>query len=213
MNQGHSGGVPGAGRVGLHVFSGRTREGLATVLRASAIAISLVLLVAGSPALAQSSSSYQLTDTAVNNGGVPRDGTPLASTSFRITLDAIGGTSSAVSPASVNFVLDAGLVQSLRPAGEVGGLRFVDRTTLAWQAERSAGTYRVYRGLRSAVPGSYGACLTPAGLTDEQLADADVPATGESFVYLVAARNRLDQEGSVGSTSSGTPVSTYAPCP
>jgi len=166
-----------------------------------------------STARAQSSPSYQITESAINCGGDPQNGTVLTSASFRVTLDAIGDAVAGGPLASSSYSSDVGLPPSLKPPGEVLSLHFTDKTTLAWQPENSVGSYRLYRGLLADLPTTYGTCQTPGGLTTEQATDATTPSPGQCFVYLVTARNRISEEGTMGSTSSGTPIPNTSPCP
>ena len=181
--------------------------------RGLAFSLGGALLVLTLPALAQTSASYQITESAINCGGDPQNGTVLTSASFRVTLDAIGDAVAGGPLASSSYSSDVGLPPSLKPPGEVLSLHFTDKSTLVWQPENSVGSYRLYRGLLTALPGSYGTCLTPAGVTTEQTTDATTPSPGQCFVYLVTARNRISEEGTMGSTSSGTPIPNTSPCP
>ncbi len=78
---------------------------------------------------------------------------------------------------------------------EVTGLRLAaDRTTLSWdpQAESAgAGTvYDVVRGALDALPpGGSSETTVEAGSSDATATDGAIPAEGEGFYYLVAARN------------------------
>jgi hypothetical protein len=181
--------------------------------RGFALGLSGALLIGALPADAQTSASYQLTESAINCGGDPQNGTVLTSASFKVTLDAIGDAIAGGPLASSSYSSDVGLPPSLKPPGEVSSLRFTDKTTLAWHPEGSVGTYRLYRGLLTDLPTSYGTCQTPGGLTTEQATDATTPSPGQCFVYLVTARNRISEEGTMGSTSSGTPIPNTSPCP
>lgn len=172
-----------------------------------------VAAASASAVCAQSSASYQLTESAINCGGDPLGGVVLTSASFKVTLDAIGDSVAGGPLASSSYSSDVGLPPSLKPPGEVFSLHFTDKFTLAWQPENSVGTYRLYRGLSSDLPSTYGTCLTPGGLTTEQATDSATPSPGQCFVYLVTARNRISEEGTLGNTSSGTPIPNNSPCP
>ena len=161
---------------------------------------------------AQSSTNYQLTQGVINCGGDPQNGTVLASTSYQVTLDAIGDTVAGGPLSSSSYTTDVGLPPSLKPPGEVLDLRFIDKATLSWEPEHSVGTYSVYRGAVSVLPGGYGACQA-SGLTTEQATDTDLPASGQCFFYLVTARNFISEEGTKGSTSAGDPRPNPSPCP
>jgi hypothetical protein len=177
------------------------------------VAFAGALLVTALPALAQTSPSYQLTESALNCGGDPQNGTTLTSASFTVTLDAIGDPVAGGPLASASYTSDVGLPPSLKPPGEVLDLLFLDKTTLTWHPESSVGTYRLYRGLLSDLPSNYGTCHTPGGLVTEQSTDTATPAAGQCFIYLVSARNRIEEEGTLGSSSSGTPIPNSTPCP
>ncbi len=168
--------------------------------------------VMASSVRAQSSANYQLTQGVINCGGDPQNSTVLASTSYQVTLDAIGDAVAGGPLASAGFTSDVGLPPSLKPPGEVLDLRFSTQTTLTWQPEHSVGSYSVYRGLLSHVPANYGSCLV-SNLATELATDSDTPSVGQCFVYLVTAHNRIDDEGPLGSTSSGAPIPNNSPCP
>jgi hypothetical protein len=91
-------------------------------------------------------------------------------------------------------------------------LAFSDRSTLQWSPERSAGTYELYRGALSTLPGSFGACLT-SDLAVETATDASSPLTGQGYFYVVTARNRLREEGPKGYRSDGSEEGNPSPCP
>jgi hypothetical protein len=181
--------------------------------RRLAVAVAGGLLIAALPALAQSSPSYQLTESAINCGGDPQNGAVLTSASFAVTLDAIGDAVAGGPLAGASYSSDVGLPPSLRPPGEVLNLRFSSTTTLTWAPESSVGSYRLYRGLLSALPASYGACQSPGGLAVEEATDAATPSPGQCFIYLVSARNRIEEEGTLGTTSAGAFIPNTSPCP
>lgn len=108
--------------------------------------------------------------------------------------------------------MDAAFTVQYAPAREISNLKFSSATSLTWDPEASVGTYNVYRGQLSSLPGSYGACLGP-GLTNETFDDTNVPAAGEVYFYLITAENRVEEEGTMGSTSSGTERANSSPCP
>ena len=177
------------------------------------LAIGAIFLTLALQVFAQRSLSYQITESAINCGGDPQNGAVLSSPSFRITLDAIGDTVAGGPLASTSFSTDVGLPPSVRPPGEVLDVKFSNPTTLTWQPEPSVGTYRLYRGLLSDLPTSYGICLTPGGLAGEQATDGDTPSPGQCFIYLVTARNMINEEGTLGDNSAGVPHTNSAPCP
>jgi hypothetical protein len=161
----------------------------------------LLLLWSGS-ALAQTSASFQLEEYTFNAGGTPKDGTEVASASFRMTVSSIGDTVSAVGLGSPSFQFDSGFGVAYPPPGEVaamcsdgaGCLSFIDLQTLAWPPERSAGRYNLYR---DDVSDGYGTC-EQQGLGATAAVDEVTPAAGAAFYYLVTVENRLAEEGTKG---------------
>lgn len=180
----------------------------------TALGISIALVaVANSPALAQQSASYKLTESAVNAGGRPQDGSIASSASYRVSFDAIGDAVAGGSPSSASYRLGSGFVSWFPPPGEAKGLHFSDRTTLRWDPEPSVGTYNLYRDFVSALAGGgTGTCFVN-GVSTEQASDAGSPGAGKGFFYLVTARNRLAEEGTKGKRSSGSERPNPAPCP
>jgi hypothetical protein len=109
--------------------------------------------------------------------------------------------------------MDAGFVSNYPPPGEVKGDLFASKTNYTWSAEKSIGSYDVYRGAISSLSGlAYGTCLQN-GLTTESVTDAATPAAGQGFFYLVTARNRLGEIGTKGFATSGIERANAAPCP
>jgi hypothetical protein len=154
--------------------------------------------VACGAALAQESASYRLDEHVFNAGGHPADGVEPVSASYRMSLDAMGDSLVPMSLSSASYRLDGGFGSAYPPPGEVLNLVFLDDENLAWDPERSAGTYDLYRDVVGALPGlGYGACqqqdLPSAGATDTDLAP-----TGQSFFYLVTVSNRLGEAGTKG---------------
>lgn len=184
-------------------------------MRGRAVGLVLgVLAAAGSGAVfAQTSPSYTLTEQALNAGGHPAQGATLASGSYRIRLDALGGPVARAGLSSASYRADAGFVAGYPPPGEVAGLRIAaDKKTWSWISERSVGTYDVYRDLLQTLPGSYGTCLLASLATNAWL-DASTPPLGKGWFYLVTAKNRLREEGTKGRASSGAERPNAAPCP
>jgi len=101
------------------------------------------------------------------------------------------------------------------PPGSIEPLTFIDNNTFQWQSLASSGAfyYSVYRG---APPGlfvnDFGSCFE-SFLFDSTEVDTSTPATKQVFTYLVAGRDDLDCEGTLGNKSSGTPRPTLHPCP
>jgi hypothetical protein len=182
------------------------RPAVVTILLAGAA-------VAGSPAWAQQSASYKLSESAVNAGGRPVNGAGASSASYRVSFDAIGEAAGGGTLSSASYRVGSGFVAWFPPPGETTGLRFADRTTLRWDPERSVGVYNVYRDFVSALAGGgTGACFVN-GVTTEQATDAGSPGAGKGFFYLVTAKNRLAEEGTKGNRSSGSERPNPAPCP
>jgi hypothetical protein len=176
------------------------------------IRFALALLLLSVPALhAQTSANFRVEEHVLNGGGHPSNGTVLTSTSFNVSLDAIGDPIAATALTSSSFALDSGFVSAYPPSLEVNNLRFSSATNLTWNPEKSVGAYNIYRGSISDLPGGFGACLT-ANLSTETASDSDTPPPGQAFFYIITAENRLGQEGSKGFTSSGSERSNASPC-
>lgn len=174
-------------------------------------AIVLGSLVATS-AHAQSSASFKLTESTLNAGGDPQNGSFAASASFRIKLDAIGDAVIGGSPSSTSFHAGAGFVGDYPPPGEVQGVGFTDKITLAWSPEGSIGSYDVYRDAIATLPGGFGTCFA-SGSNSEAAVDSGTPSSGQGWFYLVTAKNRLDEEGTKGFRTGGAERANPAPCP
>jgi len=164
----------------------------------------LVLLIAPAlPVTAQTSTSYRISDHALNSGGLPSGGTTAASASFRVTLSSIGDGLVQPGLASASYQMDSNFASCYPPPGETTGLLFTDATTLTWDPEPSVGFYNLYRAdLASLSAGGYGACLQP-DVPGATTTDSQPLATGAAFFYLVTAENRLGEEGIKGSDSTG----------
>jgi len=190
------------------------RHARTTLPAAGPLVVALALAAAASiqPAAAQQSVNFRLTEWTINAGGDPLNGSSAGSVSWRVSLDALGDAVLGVGQTSVSYRLDAGFVDVYAPPGEVRNQLFSDATTMIWDRERSAGVYEVYRGLLSGLPGGYGACFQSA-LASAPAADAGTPAIGSGWFYLVTAKNRLGEEGTKGSDSSGNSRPNPAPCP
>jgi hypothetical protein len=176
------------------------------------VAFQFGLLIA-LPALAQQSTNFGLTESVFNAGGHPKDGIVLASTGFRLTLDAVGEGVARPALSSPSFRMDGGFPASFPPPGEVLGLGFSDPSTLFWAPERSVGRYNVYRDDLASLPDlDFGICHQD-GLQDETADEPDGPSSGETFFYLVTAENRLNEEGTKGTGSGGFVRPNTHPCP
>jgi hypothetical protein len=183
-------------------------------LRVAALAVVLGSgLLSTNPVRGQASANFKLYEHTLNAAGNPAGGTVLASSNFRITLDALGQGIMGPGLASTSWRMDAGFVSGYPPPGEVTGVRFgADHITLTWNPEMSVGTYDLYRGVARVFLPDFGSC-DQYGLTSETAADSDVPSVGSGFFYLVTARNRLREEGTKGLYASGTERPNPIPCP
>jgi hypothetical protein len=176
------------------------------------IGVFATLLFITTVTLAQQSASYKLAEHTFNAASHPSGGTVLGSASYRVRLDAIGDAVAGMSLASASFRADGGFVARYPAPTEVAGLRFVNKTSLAWNAERSAGVYNLYRDVVSTLPVSFGACWQTS-IPGTSTSDAEVPSIGTALFYLVTAENRLGEEGTKGYSSSGAQRPNSAPCP
>lgn len=183
---------------------------ISEVFSASLVA---ALVAIPSAVLAQSSTTYKLTEHVLNAGGRPAQAVTSSSPSYRLSLDSIGEPVRARSLAGAYHGIDGGFVSSLAPPGEVDGLQFLaDQHTLTWLPEDAAAAFNVYSGPLSALPGTYGACsASPVSATS--WGDPSVPAPGSGRFYLVTGVNRLVEEGTKGAASNGVQRPNPAPCP
>jgi hypothetical protein len=176
----------------------------------------VLLLASGSMSLlAQTSASYQLTESIFNAGGNPAP--VLTSTSYQVTLDSVGDSVSGANLSSESYNSSPGFPAAYPPPGEVLTITFTDKTTLTWTPEGSTGTYNLYRGFLSDLPlptNEYGECHA-SGITSTQatIAGDPDPGPGVCFIYLVTAENRLAEEGTKGADSEGNPHPNATPCP
>ena len=161
---------------------------------------------------AQSSSSYRLSESTFNLGGRPQEGQIASSASYAVTLDSIGEAIAARSLFSSSFHMDGSFLNTYAPPGEVADLRLDTPTHLLWSAQSAAGTYNVYRGTITALPGDYGVCLEP-GIPTTETTDSLLPGIGVTHFYVVTAANRLGEEGTKGFNSSGAERPNVSPCP
>jgi hypothetical protein len=173
--------------------------------------MTVALMLPGILVLAQTSASYQLTESVFNAGGNPAP--VLTSTSYQITLDSVGDSVSAATLSSASYGSSTGFPAAYPPPGEVATVTFSNKTTLTWTPEGSTGTYNLYRGVVTDLPGTYGACKTPANIVGQTITDTDVPLSGQCFFYLVTAENRITEEGTMGYASSGAEHPNATPCP
>ncbi len=168
----------------------------------------LALLLLAGPALAQQSSSFQVTESSFSAGAEM-----LTSTAFQITLVSAGQGPAGTAVSGPSFSVEGGVVAALAPPGEVSDLRFTDEVTLQWAPDGSVGDYAVYRGIvTEPFDSDYGSCLPPA-VTMESAMDAQEPLSGQTFFYLVTARNRLGEEGTKGFDGGANERGNTTPCP
>jgi hypothetical protein len=162
---------------------------------------------------AQSSAGYTLEEHTLNNGGRPLDAIVSTSPSFRISLDAIGGSMVRGGLSGVSYRMDGGFAVSYPPPGEVEGLQMLaDRQTLTWIASPASSVFNVYSGPISTLPGTFGGCAA-SRVAGTSWADPTVPAPGTGLFYLVTGENRLGEEGTKGRTSTGAERGNPTPCP
>ncbi|MFN7967230.1 MAG: hypothetical protein U0V87_16220 [Acidobacteriota bacterium] len=162
----------------------------------------LLLLFAGSAA-AQQSAGFKIEGSVVNAGGRPEAGVTASSAAFKITLDVVGIGAATSGLSGGGFRSDVGFANLYPPALEVRTLRFVNDDQLVWDAERSVGSYNLYRDLLANLSAlGYGACLQQQ-LTTPSATDTQRPVPGSGFFYLATAVNRLDEEGTKGRRSNG----------
>ena len=162
---------------------------------------------------AQESASFRLSEFALNSGGHPADGVSMSSTSFRISLDALGQGVSGLGLAGGGFSLEGGFVPPYVPPGEVATILFTAQATLDWEPAPAASAYNLYRG-ELPVSGSpeYGTCTQP-DLATPVAVDSEAPVAGAGFIYLVTAVNRLHEEGTRGFDTEGVERNDTELCP
>jgi hypothetical protein len=170
------------------------------------------LLVTGLVA-AQTSTSYRLEEHVFNAGGHPESGTVLSSSSYRMTMDALGESVVGSGLGSVSYHMDGSFLSAYTPPGEVLNLRFINDTTMRWDPEPSVGVYNLYRDLLGSMSSlGYGDC-EQQDLNDETATEEDDPPTADGFFYLITAENRLAEEGTKGWDSSDDERPNSSPCP
>ena len=144
---------------------------------------------------AQQSANYKIEQGTFNNGGNPSP--ELTSTSYKVTLDAVGDGVAATGMTSASNKIDSGLPSDYRPPGEVLNLLFSNQTALTWSPEASVGSYNLYRGDVTGLPGSYGTKVQ-SGIANPTTTDTATPNPGQCLIYIVTASNRLGEEGTKG---------------
>ena len=120
--------------------------------------------------------------------------TPNAS---QIDSDSDGAGDACDCAANDPLLLRPGAVTGLRPEALGSGA-----TRLTWDPTAGADTYAVTRGLISELAdGQYGTCLE-SGITGTSYDDADRPAAGQGFLYLLRGRSTSCGSGPLGYTSN-----------
>ena len=178
----------------------------------SLLVAAFVLSLPGS-ILAQSSATYRLAETVFNAGGRPVQGVVSSSTSYRLSLDAIGESIAGQTLDGASYRLDSGIASTNRPPGEVDDLQMLaDLQTLTWSWEPASMEFNIYSGPLNTLPAGHGTCAASrvAGTT---WADATLPAPRSVIFYLVTGENRLRQEGTMGYASSGAERGNASSCP
>lgn len=160
---------------------------------------------------AQSAGNYVQDEHIFNEGGNPLQGQVLASTNFIITLDAVGQSLGLTELSGSSFQMQAGFVPAYPPPLETLNLKFVTKTQMIWDHEKSVGTYNIYRGNGDNFA-PFGACMSKS-LPSENGQDSEIPAPNQFFYYLVTAENQIEEEGTKGYESDGTERINAAPCP
>jgi hypothetical protein len=164
-------------------------------------------------AAAQTSTSFKVTDHAINAGGHPQGASRPASASFRISPDALGDAAVRGMLSSASYRAGGGFVLCYAPPGEALGLGFLaDGQTMSWLHEPASMAYNVYSSPLSSLPGEYGGCAESRVTTNSWI-DPSTPTPGGGRFYLVTGVNRLREEGTKGRTSSGAERSNPSPCP
>lgn len=155
-------------------------------------------------ALAQSSGSFQVSESEFNHGGRPEQGSIATSFSFRITLDTLGASFATASLSGSSRSVSHGWASTYGPPSEVEDVQFVASDTLDWIGEATAYDYQLYRDTLSNLSGlGYGECVQ-TGITSSTTTDTELPAAGNGFFYLVTAQNRLGEKGAKGKQSNGS---------
>jgi cysteine-rich repeat protein len=101
------------------------------------------------------------------------------------------------------------------PASSLEPLRFADADTLLWESAAASGsfTFTLYRGTPPGVRlGDYGPCFG-SEIIDSTADDLETPTAKQAFTYVVAGRDDLNCEGTLGNMSNGTPRPNLNPCP
>ena len=152
--------------------------------------------------------------TTVSNGSPAVASVTSTSSSFAVTYSGLGEPLPPNRMSSASYGVESGFGSAYPPPGEVFFLRFgAQKDQLRWDAERSAGTYSVYRGNLSTLSDlQYGSCLAQDVMGTGYNDDTTVPVD-DGFYYLVTVTNRLREEGSKGFQSDGVTERQGTVCP
>ena len=180
-----------------------------------AVAAMLGAALLAAPALGQQSANFKVKASVFNAGGNPRSGSVLSSASFRITVDALGGSVTPEMMSGPSFQIDGGFVLQFRKPEEVTELLFLTKQAMMWDAaEKSVSpTYNLYRALITTLPSlTYGSC-EQQGLGSPTTTDPDEPSPGDGYFYLVTAENCIGLEGTKGFQDDGLTERQGTVCP
>jgi len=180
-----------------------------------AVAAMLGAALLAAPALGQQSANFKVKASVFNAGGNPRSGSVLSSASFRITVDALGGSVTPEMMSGPSFQIDGGFVLQFRKPEEVTELLFLTKQAMMWDAaEKSVSpTYNLYRALITTLPSlTYGSC-EQQGLGSPTTTDPDEPSPGDGYFYLVTAENCIGIEGTKGFQDDGLTERQGTVCP
>jgi hypothetical protein len=172
----------------------------------NAFVAALAVLTVLANAHAQSSSSFQISNSVVNAGGHPQQGQKMESASYQVSLDAIGDA--VWSGASATYASGSGFVGRYRPPGELGNLRFTAKINLTWNYDTGLTKSNLYRGATAA-----GAACYQPNLPGNSFLEPASPSADTGWYYLVGAENLLGEEGPLGTGPGGAPRAPSAPCP
>ena len=165
------------------------------------------------PVSAQSSTSFQIEESAFNAGGHPNGGTMMTSATYRITLDSLGEAIDGATVASASYSMQGGMVTAYAAPGEVDNLLFTGKDALDWGAHTSADVYHLYRQQSGLLPSAYaGACEEP-DIPQSATSASGAPPSGAVWFYIVTAENRLGEEGTRGFESTGSERPEAGACP
>lgn len=171
------------------------------------------LAVMAGTAMAQQSANFKLEEHTFNAGGHP-DGSVPASPNAQLTLGSVGQGATFQILSSASFAMEIGFSGSFPPPGEVSNLRFIDATTVMWDAERSVGSYNLYLGtVLNPFDPFYGTCQTSGIMTETTTVSAVPMSPGDALFILVTAQNRINEEGTKGTNDTGSERDNSNPCP